>query len=73
MSTGAWVLVAAVLLALAFGLYRASTDGRFAGTHRVRGAGGPEVSGEAASVLEDTPWAAELGESWTLLQFSSEF
>ena len=33
MTAGAWVLVAAVLAALAFGLCRAATDGRFRGTH----------------------------------------
>ena len=38
MSTGVWVLVVAVVAALAFGLFRALTDGRFRGTHRVHGA-----------------------------------
>lgn len=37
MTTGAWILVAAVGLALAVGLWRAATDGRFRGTHEVRG------------------------------------
>ena len=36
-STGAWVLLVAVVAALAFGLFRALTDGRFRGTHRVHG------------------------------------
>jgi thiol-disulfide isomerase/thioredoxin len=35
MTAGAWVLIVAVLAALAFGLYRAATDGRFRGTHRL--------------------------------------
>jgi thiol-disulfide isomerase/thioredoxin len=76
MSTGAYVLVVAVVLALAFGTYRALVDGRFRGTHRIRGAAVPdEAATEAApvSVLDGTPWAAELGERATFLQFSSAF
>ncbi len=81
MSTGAWVLLVAVVAALAFGLYRALTDGRFRGTHRVHGAEtpAPETPTEtvadptARSVLADTPWADQLGERATLLQFSSAF
>jgi thiol-disulfide isomerase/thioredoxin len=38
MNLGAWVLVAAVAAALGFGAWRAASDGRFRGTHRVRGA-----------------------------------
>lgn len=74
MSTGAYVLVVAVVLALAFGTYRALVDGRFRGTHRVRGA--EEAGGAAAaaeSVLAGTPWADQLGERATFLQFSSAF
>ena len=73
MSTGAWFLVVTLALALAFGLYRALTDGRFRGTHKVRG--GAEVEGETGpgSVLDGTPWSDGLGESYTLLQFSSAF
>jgi thiol-disulfide isomerase/thioredoxin len=75
MSTGAWVLVVAVVFALGFGLFRAVTDGRFRGTHRVHGAEPEEPSeGEAAtSVLDGTPWSDQLGERATLLQFSSAF
>ena len=50
MTTGAWTLVAAVVLALAVGLWRAATDGRFRGTHAVRGAapvGSPDSSPES--------------------------
>jgi thiol-disulfide isomerase/thioredoxin len=50
-STGAWVVVAAVLLALAFGAYRFRTDGRFRGTHRI--AEEPEAGGRAASTGRD--------------------
>jgi thiol-disulfide isomerase/thioredoxin len=74
-STGAWVLVAAVLGALAFGLFRALTDGRFRGTHQVHGAEAApeETTPTDASVLAGTPWADQLGERATLLQFSSAF
>jgi thiol-disulfide isomerase/thioredoxin len=74
-STGAWVALAAVVLALGLGLYRAATDGRFRGTHRVRGvetAETPEPPA-AANVLAGTPWESGLGERATLLQFSSAF
>lgn len=80
MTTGAWILVAAVGLALAVGLWRAATDGRFRGTHEVRGgrSSGVEIQAEtpaerplgAALVAEV---GATLGERATLLQFSSAF
>jgi thioredoxin-like negative regulator of GroEL len=76
-SIGVYVLIVAVGGALVFGATRAFTDGRFRGTHRVHGAGSAEVaaSTEAApeSLLQDTPWADDLGEQATLLQFSSAF
>ncbi len=83
-STGAWVLVVAVSGALAFGLFRALTDGRFRGTHRVHGAEtgaetgsesevGPAAEPARASLLAGTEWADQLGERATLLQFSSAF
>ena len=37
MSTGLYVLIAALVAALVLGLHRVFTDGRFRGTHRVRG------------------------------------
>jgi thiol-disulfide isomerase/thioredoxin len=83
MSSGVVVLVVAVVLAVAFGLWRAATDGRFRGTHQVRGAG---VSGSGGEPVEteaepvETPAVAvvaaaggTLGERATLLQFSSAF
>lgn len=73
MSTGAWFLVVTLAVALAFGVFRAFTDGRFRGTHRVRGAAEPEATSGPGSVLDGTPWADGLGESYTLLQFSSAF
>jgi len=75
MSTGGYVLVVAIVLALGFGTYRAYVDGRFRGTHRIRGAADAEESAETrrASVLEGTPWGDQLGERATFLQFSSAF
>lgn len=75
MNTGTWVLLVAVVIVLLFGLYRALTDGRFRGTHRVRGAEpAPEpAAAAAASVLAGTPWESEGGDDFTLLQFSSAF
>jgi thiol-disulfide isomerase/thioredoxin len=82
MSPGAVVLLVAVVAALGFGTWRALTDGRFRGTHAVRRAdvraqdateAQPESRGETPAPLAGTPWAADLGERATLLQFSSAF
>ncbi|MCW2755132.1 MAG: putative thioredoxin [Marmoricola sp.] len=73
MSSGGWILVVAVAVAAAFGIFRALTDGHFRGTHRVRGIADGSVVDAPSSVLEGTPWAAQLGERFTLLQFSSAF
>lgn len=84
MSTGAWIVVAAVVLALGFGLWRAATDGRFTGTRAVRAGekAAPEAPIDAGSSATDAPPAgadlvatlgAALGERATLLQFSSAF
>jgi thiol-disulfide isomerase/thioredoxin len=78
MGTGLVIVVAALVLALGFGLYRAATDGRFRGTKAVRGASAPA---DAVSVASPVTWdavtaalpSAELGERATLLQFSSAF
>lgn len=72
MSAGAWVLVVAVVAAAGFGLFRVATDGRFGGTHRVRGAQ-PAADHAGASALAKTPWGDALGERATLVQFSSAF
>ena len=80
MTTGAWVLIFAVAAVLALGLWRAVTNGRFRGTHQVRGVVG-DGSAPAASdrgpalfgLVEALPGGAELGERATLLQFSSAF
>jgi len=79
-TTGAWVLIFAVAAVLALGLWRAVTNGRFRGTHQVRGVVG-DGSAPAASdrgpalfgLVEALPGGAELGERATLLQFSSAF
>ncbi len=72
MSQGTWVLVAALVLASAFGLWRAARDGRFRGTHRLPEAGeGDAPAPTPAAPLDDL--GAELGERATLLQFSSAF
>jgi thiol-disulfide isomerase/thioredoxin len=88
-STGAWIVVAAVVLALAFGLWRAATDGRFRGTHVVRRPSRPSPAEQATAPADATPppeesaarpgaelvaaVGEELGERATLLQFSSAF
>jgi len=78
MTTGLGVLAVAVVLALGFGLWRAATDGRFSGTHRVRQQADVSPSVEpvettATSVLTGTPYDGQLGERATLLQFSTAF
>jgi thiol-disulfide isomerase/thioredoxin len=69
-SEGVWVLVAALVSASAFGLYRAARDGRFRGTHPVKGSPSEE---HEPSVLAGADIDHELGEKATLLQFSSAF
>ena len=83
MSPGVVALLVAVVATLGFGGWRALTDGRFRGTHAVRRADAraqaatdarPESPDETpAPLLAGTPWAADLGERATLLQFSSAF
>lgn len=83
MPTGLWIALAAVVIALAFGAYRALTDGRFRGTHEVKGAaaGGAEAADAEPAVAERTVWDdvvaavpdARLGERATFVQFSSAF
>jgi thiol-disulfide isomerase/thioredoxin len=71
-SQGAWVLLAALVLATAFGLWRAAGNGRFRGTHHIRHV---EESAEQPAP-EPGPLDgldSELGERATLLQFSSAF
>lgn len=78
MSTGALIVVVAIATALALGLWRAATDGRFGGTRIGRRPARPGADPEAPA---GTPVGAELvarvglrlGERATLLQFSSAF
>lgn len=70
-TTGQYVLVAAVVLALGIGLWRAWSDGRFRGTRRVRH--GAESEWHEPSVLDGTTIEHTLGERATLVQFSSAF
>ena len=67
------MLIVAVAAALGFGAYRAIVDGRFSGTHRVRGGEAATTVTAAASVLEGADLEHELGDRATLLQFSSAF
>jgi thiol-disulfide isomerase/thioredoxin len=74
MTTGQWVLLACVVVVVGFAVYRVATDGRFRGTHRVRGSEGGATSAETpASVLATGGVAVSLGDRATLLQFSSAF
>jgi thiol-disulfide isomerase/thioredoxin len=56
MDLGRWVLLVAVVGALGFGGWRAVSDGRFRGTHRVRGGGvGRAVRGGFETGAERPP------------------
>lgn len=68
MKPGLVVLLVAVVVAVAFGLHRRRTDGRFRGqSHDI----GPQPLSPAAVLVESA--GATLGERATLLQFSSAF
>jgi thiol-disulfide isomerase/thioredoxin len=71
MTTGQLILLVAVVGAVAFGTLRLLTDGRFRGTHKVKG--GPATDLHPPSVLDGADIEHELGERATLLQFSSAF
>ncbi len=82
MDLGRWVLLVAVVGALGLGGWRAVSDGRFRGTHRVRTTGvdsarpaaeQAEQAEQVVSLLAGTSYDAERGERATLLQFSSAF
>ena len=87
MTPGAWIAVAAVVVALGVGWWRLGTDGRFRGTRAVRPpadegvpAPGRPLAEEAASPVMRPPGAelvdavgGALGQRATLLQFSSAF
>jgi thiol-disulfide isomerase/thioredoxin len=69
------VLIAAVALVATFGVYRAYADGRFRGTHTVRGAddGSREVRPAQLAVGQLLRPDVILGQRATLVQFSSAF
>lgn len=83
MHQGLGIALVALVLAAAFGGYRAYADGRFRGTRAVRGAGPDQAAppdGAAAGAAEAPPSVLDgagvdhvLGERATLLQFSSAF
>ncbi len=76
MTAGQWVLVASLVIALVVGGLRAWTDGRFRGTHRVRGVADSPAAVDEVVVADELglrELGHELGERATLLQFSSAF
>lgn len=73
MSQGVWVLVAALALASAFGVWRAARDGRFRGTHALHTPAEPDAASEAREPAPLDGLDHPLGERATLLQFSSAF
>ena len=62
-----------VVLATGFGVWRAARDGRFRGTHQVRGAAEASEEEGHANVLDGADIDHTWGERATLLQFSSAF
>jgi thiol-disulfide isomerase/thioredoxin len=81
-SAGVVVLVAVLVAATGFGLYRRRTDGRLTGSLPIRGIDASADASAAASVAASSPdvdrltpaeIGAALGERATLVQFSSAF
>jgi thiol-disulfide isomerase/thioredoxin len=72
---GVWIAVGAVVVGLAFGLYRKVTDGRFRASVSASPIGPVEIEPEAAVAASGpATWHGhELGERATLVQFSSAF
>ncbi|MDQ4052209.1 MAG: thioredoxin family protein [Actinomycetota bacterium] len=79
MTAGLWVLAVAVAVALGIGGYRAATDGRFRGTHRIRHADDAATTSDDQVPDSAWQWVASAapedvaGERATLVQFSSAF
>lgn len=63
----------AVVVAVVFGVWRARTDGRFRKGGRVSEVAGESEASVDVSVVAGTPFAEQLGERATFLQFSSAF
>jgi thiol-disulfide isomerase/thioredoxin len=71
---GVVVLVVVLVVASAFGLWRAAVDGRFRGTRRIHGVSHEASDDEPApGILSGTDLEHRLGERATLVQFSSAF
>lgn len=75
MSTGIWVVVAAVVVALVLGTWRLLTDGRFRGTRTLAERRGPaeDPIGSLSPRIGAAVPSASFGERATLVQFSSAF
>lgn len=79
MSSGAWIVVAAVAVALVVGTYRLLTDGHFRGNRTLDGRGAStskRIETPAVTIWSDIQSAipdATSGERATLVQFSSAF
>jgi thiol-disulfide isomerase/thioredoxin len=81
--TGLWILLAVLVAATAFGVYRRRTDGRLTavteigadveGSEPVPGAGRGVGHAHAGDRVDADELGAPLGERATLLQFSSAF
>ena len=71
MSAGVWVLVAVLLAATVFGVYRRLTDGRIRGVDPDTGAADGPVDPARLVTAQDI--GAPLGERATLVQFSTAF
>src|SRR5690348_5787693 len=71
MTVGAWVLLVGAVVALAVGLLRLATDGRFRGTREIPRHEAPGSANEKSAESLLPP--EQLGERATLLQFSSAF
>jgi len=72
-TAGQLVLLVAVVGALGFGGWRLLTDGRFRGTHKVHGAPVVDEHDERVNVWSLIGTDVPLGDTATLLQFSSAF
>ena len=68
MTTGVWILIAVLVAATAFGLYRRFTDGHIKGVDAV-----PDAPTHDGEVLTAADLGVPLGERATLVQFSTAF
>ena len=73
MTPGLTVLVAVLVAATAFGVWRRLTDGRIRGVRASRTAAGSEPSGQDQPAFTPADLGGQLGERATLVQFSTAF